>query len=58
MPEIKSDLNGVLKLLSNLKPDKAAGSDSTKPLVLQQLKAEITPCICLLIEKTIQTAQK
>ena len=44
MPEIKIDLNGVLKLLSNLKPDKAAGSDSNKPVVLKQFK---TDAFCL-----------
>ena len=57
MPEIKVDLNGVLKLLSNLKPDKAAGPDSIKPVVLKQLKMEIAPVICLLFEKTLQTGQ-
>ena len=51
MPEIKIDLNGVLKLLSTLKPDKAAGPDSIKPVVLKQLKMEIAPVICLLFEK-------
>ena len=57
MPEIKIDLHGVLKLLSYLKLDKAAGSDSTNPVVLKQLKAEIAPDICLLFEKTLQTRQ-
>ena len=57
MPEIKIDHNGVLKLLSNLKPDKAAGPDSIKPVVLKQLKIEIAPVICLLFEKTLQTRQ-
>ena len=47
MPEIKIDLHGVLKLLSYLKPDKAAGPDSIKPVVLKQLKTEIAPVICL-----------
>ena len=51
MPVIKIDLNGVLKLLSNLKPDKAAGPDSIKPVVLKQLKMEIAPVTCLLFEK-------
>ena len=55
MSEIKIDPNGVLKLLSNLKPDKAAGPDSIKPVVLKQLKTEISPVICLLFEKTLQT---
>ena len=57
MPEIQIGLNGVLKLLSNLKPDKAAGSESIKPLVLKQLKMEITPVICLLFVNTLQTGQ-
>ena len=35
MSEIKIDLIGVLKLLSNLKPDNAAGPDSIKPVVLK-----------------------
>ena len=55
MPEIKIDLNGVLKLLSSLKPDKAAGPDSIIPVVLKQLKMEVAPVICLLFEKTLPT---
>ena len=51
MPEIKIDFNGVLKLLSNLKPDKAAGPDSIKAVVLKQFKMEIAPVICFLFEK-------
>ena len=38
MPEISIDLNGVLKLLSNLKPDKAVGPDEIKPVVLKELR--------------------
>ena len=41
MLEIKIYLNGVLKLVSNLKPDKAAGHYSIKQLILKQLKTEI-----------------
>ena len=50
-PEIKTDLNVIIKLLSNLKPGKAAGPDSVKAVVLKQLKMEIVPVICLLFEK-------
>ena len=57
MQEIKIDINGVLKLLSNLKPAKAAGPDFTKPVVLKQLKTEIAPVIRLLFMKTLQTGQ-
>ena len=57
MPENSTDLNGVIKLLSNLKPDKATVQDSIRPLVLKQLKTEIAPVICLLFEKSLQTGQ-
>ncbi|MCG8046380.1 MAG: hypothetical protein JAY66_11960 [Candidatus Thiodiazotropha taylori] len=57
MPEINIDLNGVLKLLANLKPDKAAGPDSIKPLVLKELRLEIAPVICLLFQKSLETGQ-
>ena len=57
MPEIKIDLYSVVKPLSSLKPDKAAGPDSIKPVVLKQLKTEIAPVICLLFESTLQTGQ-
>ena len=45
----------MLKLLSNLNPDKAAGPDSIKPVVLKKLKTEIAPVIYLLFEETLQT---
>ena len=45
MPEIKIDLNGVLKILSNLKPEMAAKPDSIKLVVLKQLKTEIGPLV-------------
>ncbi|KAH3891581.1 hypothetical protein DPMN_015685 [Dreissena polymorpha] len=38
MPKITVSVNGVQKLLSNLKPDKAAGPDNIKPLVLKRIK--------------------
>ena len=55
MPEISIDLNGVLKLLSNLKPDKAAGPDEIKPVVLKKLRHKIAPIICLLFERSLST---
>ena len=57
MPDITIDLNGVIKLLSKLKPDKAAGGISIKPLVLKQLKLEIAPVVCLLFGKPLQTGK-
>ena len=41
MPEIDISLNGLLKLLHNLKPGKAAGPDKLKPLLLRELWDEI-----------------
>ena len=37
MPDIKVPENGVLKLLKDLNPHKAAGPDELKPLVLREL---------------------
>ena len=43
MPAISIDLNGVLKLLTNLKLDKAAGPDETKPVEAQVRKQSVYP---------------
>ena len=55
MPEISIDLNGVHKLLPNLKPDKVSGPDETKSVVLKELRHEIAPIICLLFERSLST---
>ena len=57
MPEISIDLNGILKLLSNLKPDKAPGPDGIKPVILKELREEIAPVIQLLIQKSISAGK-
>ena len=41
MLKITVNINGVQKLLSNLKPDEAAGADNIKPLVLKELSFQI-----------------
>ena len=41
MPEINISENGLMKLLQNLKPGKAAGPDKLKPLLLRELREEI-----------------
>ena len=51
MPEISTDPNGVLKLLSNLKPDKGAGPH----VVLKELRHEITHILCLWFERSLST---
>ena len=59
MPEITISSKGILKLLSNLKTNKAAGSDDIKPLVLKELRNEITPVVKAIfqIEKSLETGQ-
>ena len=57
MPEIFIDPNEIIKLLSNLNPNKAAGPDSIKPIILKELRLEIAPVICLLFEKSLKTSQ-
>ena len=50
-------LNGILKLLNNLKPGKAAGPDKLRPLLLKELRAEIAPIIKVIFQKTLETGQ-
>ena len=51
MPDIEISLNGLLKLLKNLKSGKAAGPDKLKPLLLKELRDEI------IFEKSLQTGK-
>ena len=53
MPNININAKGILKLLSNLKVDKAA----IKPLVLKELRKEITPVIQVIFERSLETGQ-
>ena len=57
MPEININLNGILKLLSNLQPRKAAGPDEIRPIVLRELRTEIAPIIQLIFEKSLATGK-
>ena len=57
MPEIDINLNGIIKLLSNLQPDKAAGPDEKKPTVLMELRMEIAPVIKMIFEKSLATGK-
>ena len=55
MPDIDISLNGLLKLLKNLKPGKAAGPDKLKPLLLKELRDEKAPIIKVIFDKSLQT---
>ena len=57
MPEINISQNGLLKLLKNLKPSKAAGPDKLKPLLLRELREEITPIIKIIFDRSLQTGK-
>ena len=57
MPKINMNLNGIIKLLPNLRPDKAAGPDVIKAIVLRELRIEIAPVIQLIFEKSLATGK-
>ncbi|MCG7878558.1 MAG: reverse transcriptase family protein [Candidatus Thiodiazotropha endolucinida] len=54
MPEISISEAGLLKLLKNLKPKKAAGPDRIKPVVLQELRNELVPILKVLLELSLK----
>jgi hypothetical protein len=55
MPDIPVTLNGVEKLLTKLKPNKAPGPDQIKPLILSQLAKSIAPIICKIFQLSLDT---
>ena len=57
MREIYINVNGIIKLLSNLRPDKAAGPDEIRPIVLREWRMEIAPVIQLIFEKSLGTGK-
>ena len=57
MPDLLIDTNGILKLLANLKTDKASGPDDIKPIVLKELRNEISPMVRVIFEKSLETGQ-
>ena len=57
MPKIDISLNGLLKLLHNLKRGKAAGPDKLKPLLLRELRDEIAPIIKVIFDRSLQTGK-
>ena len=55
MPDICINLNGITKPLLNLRPDKAAGPDEIRPIVLKERRSEIAPIIQLIVERSLAT---
>ena len=57
MPEINISENGLMKLLQNLKPGKAAGPDKLKSLLLRELREEIAPIIQIIFDRSLKTGK-
>ena len=55
MPDFTISNNGINKLLKNLKPNKAAGPDKLRPLVLRELWEEIAPILEAIFMKSLDT---
>ena len=57
MPDIHISQNGILKLLQNLKPHKAAGPDKIKPIILRELSTQIAPILTTIFQKSLNTGE-
>ena len=57
MEEFGISVNGILKLLQNLNPNKATGPDKLKPVLLMELREEIAPIVQIIFERSIQTGK-
>lgn len=55
MPNIDISARGVLKLLTSLKPTKAAGPDAIKLVVLKELANEIAPIVTAIYQLSLDT---
>ena len=53
MPEIYIAAEGISKLLKNLQPDKAAGPDNIKPIVLKELHQELAPALKVIFQLSL-----
>ena len=57
MSEINITTNGIINLLKNLKPHKAAGPDAIRPKVLKELAPSIAPILQIIFAKSLKTHQ-
>ena len=55
MPDINITNHGISKLLSNLDSSKAAGPDELKPKILKELAPNISPILCFIFNKSLET---
>ena len=51
--DIDISVNGIMKLLQSLKPDKAPGPDHIRPLLLLKLCREVTPILQVIFSKSL-----
>ena len=57
MESITVSESGIVKLLKDLNPHKAAGSDQLKPLVLQRLRDVIAPILQVIFQMSLDTGK-
>ena len=57
MESISVSLDGIVKLLKDLNPHKAAGPDQIKPLVLQRLRDDIAPILQVIFQRSLDTGR-
>ena len=57
MSNISVSLHGILKLLKDLNPVKAAGSDQLKLHVLQRIREVIVPVFRVIFQKSLDTGK-
>ena len=55
LPDINITEEGVYKLLNNLHPAKASGPDNISPQILKELAAEISPILCGIFKKSLES---
>jgi hypothetical protein len=53
MANITVNLNGIIKLLRNIKPHKASGPDKIPGKLLQEVAEEVSPAVVLLFQASI-----
>ena len=57
MSDIKVSENGILELLKDLNPYKAAGPDELKPLVLRELREVKAPMLVIIFQRSVETGR-
>lgn len=57
MKDINIAVQGITKLLQNLNPSKASGPDELKPRLLKELASEISPILCIIFNKSLDTGE-